>query len=157
MLFKILTRHILLGAIVTFLIFWIVGELPYLTMINDRIWIWLCILTVTLLFIWTISKVFKRQLMRQENSRRYVFSSTFILTVWLMLFLTTAIIDGLFASLKSGQFEILDYLEGYVIYRLWVYLGLGVLHGLIGGLFLSLDLKSFSKNNHSIAGQKSGI
>jgi hypothetical protein len=142
--FLILTRHIAFGALAIFLIFWSMGELPYFSIINNRFWLWLALISTVTVTTWLCSKPIGRMTFI-EGKKPYMISFAFILFMWTMLFFVTAIFDGVYGSIKSGQFEIIDYLEGYVIYRLWVYIALGVIHALIGGIFLSHDLKRISK------------
>lgn len=48
---------------------------------------------------------------------------------------------GLYSTIEKGQGRILDAIAGYTIYQLWIYGGLGLIHGLLGGIFLNYDLK----------------
>jgi len=49
--------------------------------------------------------------------------------------------EGVLGTIRHGRLEIIDTLEGYAIYRLWFYWGVGIIHGLTGGFFLAMDLK----------------
>lgn len=153
--FKILARHIAIGALITLIVFWAMGELPYFSDISDRMWIWLLLPIIILLLTWWLTNtIFHYVTKRIMNI--YVLSFVFILIIWLTLFLATSILEGINASLKSGKNEILYFFEGFVVYRLWVYLGLGTIHALTGGIFLSMDLRKLTKVNIRLT-KESGI
>ena len=153
--FKILTRHIAIGALITFVIFWVVGELPYFSDISDRMWIWILIPIIMLLFIWWFTNtIFRYVTDRVMNTN--ILSTIFILITWFTLFFSTTLLEGINASAKSGKNEIFDVFEGFIIYRLWVYIGIGTIHALIGGIFLAMDLRKLSKRNIRLT-KESGI
>ena len=60
---------------------------------------------------------------------------------WILTLYTKALTVGLFSTIESGQEKILESIAGYTIYQLWIYGGLGLIHGLLGGILLNLDLK----------------
>ena len=147
--FKILTLHIAIGALITFIVFWAMGELPYFSDISDRMWIWILTPIIILLVIWlSTNTVFHYVTNKMMNN--YVLSAIFIFIMCMSLFLSTTLLEGINASAKSGKNEIFNFFEGFVVYRLWVYLVLGIMHALIGGIFLTMDLRKLSKGNLSL-------
>ena len=142
--FKIIARHIAIGAIVTVGFFWFLGELPYFSDISDRLWIWFTLPVLLTLVIWMTAKSIGKQMIEKKRNKYFV-SVLFIFCMWLVLILVTSILEGVNSSIRSGRFEVLDSVVGFVIYRLWVYLGLGIIHALIGGIFMAFDLKNSLK------------
>jgi len=142
--FQILTRHLIIGALVTVLIFWIINEIPYSDYLLARLHIWLTIPFGLTLATWLTSKLAYRQVVEQKRNV-YIIAFGFIFFIWTIAFLSTALSEGVMESIKNRQFEILDALQGYAIYRLWFYWGAGIIHGLTGGLFLSIDLKKLKE------------
>lgn len=131
------------------------GELPYFSDISDRIWIWVLIPIIILLVIWWFTKTIFHYV-ANEVMNSYILSAIFILTIWLTLFLSTTLLEGINASTKSGKNEILYFFEGFLVYRLWVYLGLGLIHASIGGVFLAMDLQKLRRRNTRLT-KESGI
>ena len=48
---------------------------------------------------------------------------------------------GIVDSIEQARPKFLDSIMSFTIYQLLFYLGLGIIHGLIGGIFLKIDLK----------------
>jgi|TARA_B110000967_G_C18722396_1_gene478340 hypothetical protein len=71
----------------------------------------------------------------------YPYSVLIIFMTWILTLYTKALTVGLFSTIESGQEKILESIAGYTIYQLWIYGGLGLIHGLLGGILLNLDLK----------------
>jgi len=141
---RTLLKHAVIGAIVTLLIFYIVDELPSLSKLVENIYL---VIFLTLLLtgtIWTTTNSIDRLLNKRKISV-YLISTLYIVFLWTVLFLGTALFVGFDESIRNGRFEIWDTLKGYTIYRLWVYLGIGIIHGLTGGPFLTLDLNRHLK------------
>jgi hypothetical protein len=139
--FKILSRHLIIGALVTVFVYWTIGEIPYLEYFLDKLHIWLPLPFVLTLSTWLTSTTVYRQLTEKKRNM-YFTAFFFIFFSWTILFLSTAISDGLLSSIRHHRFEIFDAIEGYAIYQLWFYWGVAIIHGLIGGIFLAIDLKN---------------
>lgn len=60
---------------------------------------------------------------------------------WILTLYSKAIVIGVYSTFEKGQGGILEAIAGYTIYQLWIYGGLGLIHGLLGGIFLNYDLK----------------
>lgn len=142
--FKILLGHLLIGVSVTIFIFWLIDEIPNSDYLLARLHIWLTIPFGLTLATWLTSKLVYRQLVEQKRNI-YIIAFGFIFFIWTIAFLSSALSEGVMESIKNRQFEILDALQGYAIYRLWFYWGAGIIHGLTGGLFLSIDLKKLKE------------
>ena len=145
--FKILTRHIAIGALITFIVFWVTGELAGL--LRNITWIMVLIPLISLLVIWWFTDTIFRYVSNRVMNR-YVLSAIFILFIWLTLFISITLLEGITALVRIGKNVILDAFEGYIVYQLWVYLGLGIFHALIGGIFLAIDLRKIVKKKHRV-------
>ncbi|EOZ91933.1 hypothetical protein A33Q_4026 [Indibacter alkaliphilus LW1] len=142
--FQILSRHLIIGALVTVFIFWLINEIPNSDYLIARLHIWLTIPFGLTLSTWLTSKLIYKQVTGQKRNV-YLVAFSFILFIWTIAFLSTALSEGVLATIKNRRFEIFDALQGYAIYRLWFYWGAGIIHGLTGGLFLSMDLKTLKQ------------
>ncbi|HLO52861.1 MAG TPA: hypothetical protein VK169_01160 [Saprospiraceae bacterium] len=139
--FNILIRHLLIGASVTILIFWLINEIPNSDYLLARLHIWLTIPIVLTLAALLSSKLIYIQLTRQ-NRNRFLIAFGFIFFSWTVAFLSTAISEGIFWTIINRRFEIFDTIVGYGIYQLWFYWLSGLIHGLTGGLFLAMDFNA---------------
>jgi hypothetical protein len=142
--FKILSRHLIIGALVTVFIFWLINEIPNSDYLLARLHIWLTIPLGLTLATWLTSKLIYRQVVGQKRNV-YTVAFGFIFFSWTIAFLSTSLSEGVLESIRSRRFEILEALQGYAIYRLWFYWGAGIIHGLTGGLFLAIDLKKLKE------------
>jgi hypothetical protein len=132
--FKILSRQLIIGVLVTVFVFWTIGEIPSTIYFLDKLHIWLPLPFVLTISTWLTSTTVYRQLTEKKRNR-YLTAFIFIFYSWTILFLSTAISDGLLSSLRHHRFEIFDAIEGYAIYRLWFYWSIAIIHGLTGGFF----------------------
>ena len=156
-IFKILLRHLIIGALGTVLFFWSIGELPDYKYFLSKLHILSLISFLLTLITWLVSKTVFIQI-TNTNRNKFFVAFVFIFFSWTILFLLTAISDGLESSIKEKRFEIINSIEGYAIYRLWAYWGVAIIHGLIGGSFLAVDLKRQLKLSGQLAKEnKSGI
>lgn len=64
---------------------------------------------------------------------------------WILTLYSKALAMGLYSTFEKGQERILEAIAGYTIYQLWIYGGLGLVHGLLGGILLNYDLKKNMK------------
>ena len=136
---RTLIKHTVIGATVTLLMFYIVDELPNISKLVENIYLVIFLTFLLTGTIWTTTKSIDRLLKKRKISV-YLISTLYIVFLWTVLFLGTALFVGFDESIRNGRFEIWDTLMGYTIYRLWVYLGIGIIHGLTGGPFLTMDL-----------------
>lgn len=138
--YQILIKHIIIGGLVTLFIFYIINELPYFSVIKENIVNALAVALILALTIWIASSKINKLLI-DKNANFYLISIIFILFVWILLFISSALYEGLESSLRNKRFEIVEATEGWIIYRLWIYTGVGMIHGFIGGIFLAIELK----------------
>ena len=120
--------------------FWIIGEIPKWYTI-ERDWLqW----TVTILSIPIIGLWFSwttRNRLRKNQKKNYGYSVLILFVTWILILYLKATVIGLTNTIESGREKILESIAGYTIYQLWIYGGLGLIHGLLGGIILNLDLK----------------
>jgi len=60
-----------------------------------------------------------------------------------------ALVIGIISSFEFERIRILESLAGYSIYQLWIYGIFGIIHGIVGGYFLSKELKNNEKKRHT--------
>lgn len=137
---RIIFKHYIIGLIAILIGTWIIGEIPKrYTIERDRIqWI-VSILSIPLIglfFSWRT----KIRLERTEG-RLYFYSALILFLTWILTLYSKAIVMGLYSTFEKGQERILEAIVGYTIYQLWIYGGLGFVHGLLGGILLNYDLK----------------
>lgn len=138
--FKILLRHYLIGITVTVIVFWSINEIPSLYYFQLNLTEWIATIISIPLIGLLMSKLLTNRLRRTEKGL-YLSSSLIIIITWVFVLYAKALIVGIVDSIEQGQEELIDAMTGFTIYQLWIYLGLGIAHGLIGGLFLKTDLK----------------
>ena len=124
--FKILSRHILIGASVIILIFWFINEIPNSDYLFPRIHIWLSIPIGLTISTWLTSKLIYNQSTNQ-NRNSFLVAFGFIFYSWTVAFLSTAISEAVLGTIKNKRFETFDTLKGYAIYQLWFYWGVGII------------------------------
>lgn len=89
--------------------------------------------------------------LKQSDNGLYILSTLTITMTWILVLYVKAAAVGIIASIENGQSEFIDSLIGFTIYQLWVYLGLGFIHGIISGIFLTIDLKKNIKKINKTA------
>jgi len=137
---KTLLKHYLIGSFILVLIFWLVNELPDLNYINRHLTAFISTVISIPIFGLLISKLLDKYL-TDNGFRVYFLSFLSIFATWILLFYTKALVVGFVQTFKTGEIEIIDSLIGYSIYQLWIYAGVGLIHGVSGGIFLGMELK----------------
>ena len=87
-----------------------------------------------------ISKVLDKYLI-ENKLRAYLLSFLSIFFTWILLLYTKALVVGIVSTFETGEFEVIESLIGYSVYQLWIYAGIGLIHGVFGGIFLGMELK----------------
>lgn len=119
----------------------LIGEIPrWYTIERDLIqWI---ITIISMPIIGILASKFLTKYIEKEK-RNYFGTSFFVLFgSWILLLYFKAFGIGIIDSFESGRMRILESLTGYTIYQLWIYAIFGILHGIVGGVFLGKELKS---------------
>jgi H+/Cl- antiporter ClcA len=60
---------------------------------------------------------------------------------WILIFITKAVTISIGGSIEDEISDLPESLTGFNVNQIWNYLVIGIIHGLIGGLFLKIDLK----------------
>lgn len=139
-LYKIVFKYYLIGLVVILIGFWSIGELPsWLTI--ERDWIqWITtILSIPIIGVFISKRIDKK--LNKAKKNIYLLSVLMIFLTWIMTLYSKAIIIGIVESFEFGRERVLESIAGYTIYQLWIYGGLGILHGLLGGILLAKVLK----------------
>ena len=138
--FKILLRHYIIGLAITVVIFWIINEIPGIFYFEEHLTEWIATFVSIPVIGFFMAKILSNRLKRTDN-KLYLFSALIILLTWVLILYFKAVVFGIVASIEQTQFKFFDSIIGFTIYQLWIFLGLGIIHGVIGGIFLSVDLK----------------
>lgn len=150
-IYKIVFKHYLIGLVIILVGLWAIGELPSWFSI-ERDWIqWITtILSIPIIGV-LISRRIDKKLKKGQNNF-YFFSVLIIFLTWIIVLYLKAIIIGIVESLEFESERVMESIVGYTIYQLWIYGGLGILHGILGGVLLAKDLKKV--NNKSADNNK---
>ncbi|MBM77218.1 MAG: hypothetical protein CL846_01930 [Crocinitomicaceae bacterium] len=152
--FKILLRHYLIAIMITMIVFWLINEIPSVEYLKlnktETIATIVSIPIVGILF----SKLLYRRMKKTEKNLYYYSVLTLGMT-WVLILYSKAIILGIVRTIEIGQLELFDSIIGYSIYQLWLFLGLGIINGIIGGIFLKIDL--IKNLNKIINGTQQGV
>ncbi|MFN4764112.1 hypothetical protein ACKGJN_13365 [Gillisia sp. Q332] len=138
--YKIILRHYIIGLAITVVIFWMINEIPGIYYFEEHLTEWIATLVAIPVIGLFMAKILSNRLKR-TNGKLYLFSTWIILLTWVLILYFKAAIVGIVTSIDQVQFKFLDSIIGFTIYQLWIFLGLGIIHGVIGGIFLSIDLK----------------
>ncbi|MGM1057471.1 MAG: hypothetical protein ACQEWG_16415 [Bacteroidota bacterium] len=136
--YKIILRHYIIGLAITVVIFWMINEIPGIYYFEEHLNEWIATLVAIPVIGLFMAKILSNRLKRTDG-KLYLFSTLIILLTWVLILYFKAAIVGIVTSID--QFKFLDSIIGFTIYQLWIFLGLGIIHGVIGGIFLSIDLK----------------
>ena len=80
--------------------------------------------------------------LQRTERKLYLYSVLILFMTWILTLYSKAVVMGLYATFEKGQEQVLEAIAGYTIYQLWIYGGLGLIHGLLGGILLNYDLKN---------------
>ena len=138
--YKIILRHYIIGLAITVVIFWIIDEIPGIYYFEEHLTEWIATLVAIPVIGLFMAKILFNRLKRTDG-KLYLFSTLIILLTWVLILYFKAAIVGIVASIDQAHFKFLDSIIGFTIYQLWIFLGLGIIHSVIGGIFLSNDLK----------------
>ena len=122
------------------IIFWSINEIPSLYYFQEHLTEWIATIVSIPVIGFLMAKLLFHQLTR-TNNKIYLYSFLTILITWILILYAKAIAVGIVTSIEKAEFRFVDSLIGFTIYQLWIYLGLGIIHGIIGGIFLRIDLK----------------
>ena len=142
-IYKTVFKHYLIGLVVILIGFWSIGELPSWYTI-ERDWVqWLtAILSIPIIGLLISFRIDKK--LKKDSKNIYLFSVLMIFLTWILVLYSKALIIGIVESFEFGRERILESIAGFTIYQLWIYGGLGILHGLLGGVLLAKELKKIN-------------
>lgn len=87
--------------------------------------------------------IYKKEL---RNKQTLLFSILAIISFWISLFVGVVFVEFLKVVVYKQNFTLFDVIEGFVIYRLWVYMILMLINLIIATYFLNHYLKK-AKNS----------
>jgi H+/Cl- antiporter ClcA len=136
----ILIRHYLIGILTMVVILWTLNEFPNRMYFQLHLTEWYATIFSIPIAGLLLAKLLSNRLKRTDKGL-YLYSFLTIFISWIFIFLAKALTVGLVGSIEDEISELHKSLVGFSIYQLWFYLIIGTVHGLIGGLFLKIDLK----------------
>jgi hypothetical protein len=142
---KILLKHYGVGSLVAALVFWFVEEIPDPNDIERHGVAWVSTIISIPLAGLLVSKFIGRSMAQPGGFRVYLVSFLSLFSTWVLLLYAKALGVGLVATLRTGQEQLLDSLIGYTVFQLWVYAGIGLIYGILGGAFLGIELQGMYK------------
>lgn len=120
--------------------FWIIGEIPRWYTVEHELLQWtVTTISIPLIGLWFSWRTSVR--IKKIQRKIYAYSVFILFMTWILTLYIKAIAVGLTSTIESGQERIIESIAGYTIYQLWIYGGLGLIHGLFGGILLNFDLK----------------
>lgn len=126
---------------ITVIVFWLINEVPSLDYFKLHLTEFIAtIVSIPIIGI-LMSKLLSNRLKKTENNLYFYSASTLGMT-WILILYSKATIVGIVTTIETGQFKIFDSIIGYSIYQLWVFIGLGIINGIIGGIFLKIDINA---------------
>jgi hypothetical protein len=127
--------------VITVIVFWLINEVPSLDYFKLHLTEFIAtIVSIPIIGI-LMSKLLSNRLKKTENNLYFYSASTLGMT-WILILYSKATIVGIVTTIETGQFKIFDSIIGYSIYQLWVFIGLGIINGIIGGIFLKIDINA---------------
>jgi hypothetical protein len=137
----LIAKHYFFGLIFLFFFYAVIGEIPSWYTI-ERDWIeWITTIVSAPVFGILAIKYLTKYVAKQKQ--KYYRVSFFALFVsWILILYFKALVIGIINSFEFERIRILESLSGYSIYQLWIYGTFGIIHGIVGGYFLSAELKN---------------
>ncbi len=137
----LITKYYFFGLIFLFVFYAIIGEIPSWYTI-ERDWIEWTTSIIAIPIIGILISKYLTEKITKERRKYYGISFLALFTSWILILYFKALVIGIISSFEFGQFRVLESLAGYSIYQLWIYGIFGIIHGIVGGYFLSKELKN---------------
>ena len=137
----LITKYYFFGLIFLFVLYAIIGEIPSWYTI-ERDWIEWTTSIIAIPIIGILISKYLTEKITKERRKYYLISFLALFTSWILILYFKALVIGIISSFEFGQFRVLESLAGYSIYQLWIYGIFGIIHGIVGGYFLSKELKN---------------
>lgn len=104
---------------------------------------------VILLGTWTFGPIAGRLIITRKRNSFFIGWLTIFL-LWILLFFSCVLTDGVTYFLKYGENDFLFELIGWVGYGLSLYIVLGAVHGLIFGYFLGNEIHKKGRKSNAL-------
>ena len=137
----LLAKYYLFGLIFLFGFYAIIGEIPSWYTI-ERDWIEWVTTIISIPIIGILAFNYLSKYTGKEKQKYFKISFLALFASWILALYFKALIIGIISSFEFERTRILESLAGYSIYQLWIYGIFGIVHGIIGGYFLSIELKT---------------
>ncbi|MCB4797369.1 hypothetical protein [Neotamlana laminarinivorans] len=138
----LITKYYSFGLIFLFIFYVVIGEIPSWHTI-ERDWVeWITTIISIPLIIGLLAFKYLNRYVRIENQKYFGISFFILFASWILILYFKALVIGIINSFEFERIQILESLLGYSIYQLWIYGIFGIIHGIVGGYFLSKELKN---------------
>jgi hypothetical protein len=130
----------MIGILIMVIILWTLHEFPNRMYFQLHLTEWYAtIISFTIVWLLLAKLLFNR--IKRTDKGLYLFSSLTIFMTWILIFITKAVTISIGGSIEDEISDLPESLTGFNVNQIWNYLVIGIIHGLIGGLFLKIDLK----------------
>ena len=146
-IFKPLLKNYLIGLGAVLLIVWTIEPFdlrnfgPFSTF-----WIGF-ILSTPLSCLITARFIHKKRELNTEHS--YIYSVSALVLTWIIGFYFGVLVSAVEATFSSDDLGFIDILIAATINTLWIFAIIGLIHGILGGIFLTKRLKKKEKKRHT--------
>jgi len=140
----LITKYYFFALIFLFIFYDIIGEIPSWYTI-ERDWIEWITTIISIPLIGILAFKYLTKYVGKEKQKYFGISFFALFASWILILYFKALVIGIINSFEFERIRILESLAGYSIYQLWIYGIFGIIHGIIGGYFLSKELKNYDK------------
>ncbi|AUC79293.1 hypothetical protein CW736_07800 [Nonlabens sp. MB-3u-79] len=136
----LITKYYSSGLIFLFAFYAIIGEIPSWYTI-ERDWIEWITTIISIPLVGILAFKYLNKYVGKEKEKYFGISFFTLFASWILILYFKALVIGIINSFEFERIGILESLAGYLIYQLWIYGMFGIIHGIVGGYFLSKELK----------------
>ena len=140
----LVAKYYLFGLITLVLVYAIIGEIPSWYTV-ERDWIEWTITIISVPIVGILVSKFLSKYVGQDKRKYFGLSFIALFISWILILYLKAFAIGIINSFELERIRILESLAGYSIYQLWIYGLFGIVHGLVGGYFLSKELTNYEE------------
>ncbi|MFY7669619.1 hypothetical protein ACOSP6_00890 [Tenacibaculum sp. MEBiC06402] len=137
----LITKYYSFGLIFLFAFYAIIGEIPSWYTI-ERDWIEWITTIISIPIIGILAFKYLKKYVGKEKRKYFGISFFALFASWILILYFKALVIGIINSFEFERIRILESLAGYSIYQLWIYGIFGIIHGIVGGYFLSKELRN---------------
>tara|TARA_R110002033_G_C3749495_1_gene226017 strand:- start:114 stop:575 length:462 start_codon:yes stop_codon:yes gene_type:complete len=138
---NLIIKYYLFGLIFLFVFYAIISEIPSWYTI-ERDWIEWITTIISVPIVGILASKYLSKYVGKTKPKYYGISFLVLFASWILILYFKALVIGIISSFEFERIRIMESLAGYSIYQLWIYGIFGIIHGIVGGYFLSKELKN---------------